>query len=427
MPKETIIIVGGGIAGLIAANELAHHYHIILIEANNRLGGRIYSCKEKNFSTVIEAGSEFIHGKLKETLHLLKQAGIEYVPVKGKMYRKEKGGWKEQEDIIEGWDELLKGMKKVKEDMTMYDFLQQYFGAPEKADLRRHAIAFTEGFDVADIKKVSVRSLYDEWSHESDEPYRIPLGYGALINYLEAECEKKGCRIITGEPVKQIDWETNTVTVYTASEKKFDANNAIITVPISILQKTLAKASINFTPPLDDYVNAAGQIGYGDVIKVLLQFKEAIWKKDTGFILSDEIFPTWWTQLPNPVPLLTGWMGGNKAQRMGDETDEELLEKAILSVSNIFNLTVNDIRKKLLAGKVFNWKKNEWSLGAYSYPMPGSVQAREVLNASVNNTIYFTGEGLYDGESPGTVEAAIVHAKETAAKLLKKNKIDNPG
>lgn len=419
MNKETVIIVGAGIAGLIAARELADHYHIILIEANDRPGGRIYSYKEKIFSTIIEGGSEFIHGQLKETLHLLKQAAIEYVPVKGRMYRKEKGDWREQYDMMEGWNELLQRMKNVKEDMTMYDFLHEFYGDAEKADIRRHAIAFAEGFDVANIKKVSVRSLYNEWSHEEGLTYRIPLGYGALINYLVTECEKKDCRIITDEPVKQIDWETNAVTVYTVSEKKFNGNKVIVSVPVSVLQKALAIASINFTPPLDDYVKAAKQIGYGAVIKVVLQFKEALWKKDTGFIISDEIFPTWWTQLPDLVPLLTGWAGGSKAEGLSIETDDELLEKALLSLSNIFNLPVNDIREKLLAAKVFNWQKNEWSLGGYSYSTPESGGAKKLLNTPVNNTVYFAGEALYDGESPGTVEAAIVHAKETTAKLLK--------
>jgi monoamine oxidase len=50
--------------------------------------------------------------------------------------------------------------------------------------------------------------------------------------------------------------------------------------------------------------------------------------------------------------------------------------------------------------------------------MPETTAAKELLNTPVSHTIFFTGEGLYEGPSPGTVEAAIVHAKETAAKLL---------
>jgi monoamine oxidase len=112
----------------------------------------------------------------------------------------------------------------------------------------------------------------------------------------------------------------------------------LLLFPSAFCKKPLDKASINFTPPIDDYVNAAKQIGYGTVIKVILQFKEAFWKKDTGFILSDEIIPTWWTQLPSPLPILTGWSGGSKAERLGDEGNDELLKKPLLSLANIFSL-----------------------------------------------------------------------------------------
>jgi monoamine oxidase len=418
--KETVIIVGGGIAGLVAAKELADDYTVILIEASHRLGGRIHSTREENFSTGIEGGSEFIHGNLKETLFLLKQANIDYVPVSGNMYRKEKGKLIAQYELIEGWDEFLDNMKKVKKDISLNDFLQQYYAGEENADIRRHATGYAEGFDIADIKKVSVKSLYAEWSHEDDVNYRIPRGYGSLVNFLTGECEKKGCRVITGEIVKQIDWERNAVTVYTSGEKKFFGEKVIVTMPVSILQKSVSYASVNFTPPLDDYVKAFQQIGYGFVIKIILEFKKVFWQNDAGFILSDEIFPTWWTQLPDTAPLLTGWAGGSKAERLSDETDEELLQKALFSLANIFNMSVDKIKENLLASKVFNWQKNEWSLGAYSYSLPTSAIAKELLNTPVENTIFFAGEALSNCLSPGTVEAAVTQAKETVIRVLKK-------
>jgi len=419
MKKETIIIVGGGIAGLVAARKLTDHYKIILLEADSRLGGRIHSWADEYFSRTVEAGSEFIHGKLTHTLQLLKRAGIEYVPVGGEISRKEKGKWKQQYEIIEGWDKLLRKMKRINHDMTMEAFLNEYYGDEKYSDLRRQAKAYAEGFDVADIKKVSTKSLYNEWSHESDENFRIPPGYQSLINFLSSECKKEGCEIITGEIIKQIDWETNSVNVYTANNKKYHGEKVIVTVPVSILQRSLSKASINFTPPVDDYIDAAKQIGFGSVIRIVLEFKETIWKENTGFVISDEVIPTWWTQLPDPVPLLTGWVGGTKADLLSAETDEELLQKALLSLANIFEMPVENIKEKLSAAKIFNWQKNDFALGGYSYLMPGSPPAIELLNTPIVNTVFFCGEALYEGNSPGTVEAAIINAKQTATKILK--------
>jgi monoamine oxidase len=419
MDKQTVIIVGGGAAGLMAARELAGHYHIIVLEARPQLGGRIRSQSIPGSSRVIEAGAEFIHGRLPLTMQLAEQAGIGYVPVEGKMYRKEKGQWKEQEEMIEGWDKLLRQMKHIKQDMTMYDFLHRYYGTDQYADLRRHATAYAEGFDVADIKKVSVHSLYKEWSEEEqDENFRIPAGYAALIGFLQEECEKKGCRIITNRTVKQVDWEANEVTVYTLQEK-YQAQKVIITIPVSVLCRAASKVSINFTPPLDNYIAAAGEVGVGAVIKVVLQFHQPFWKEDTGFVFSDEAVSTWWTQLPDTSPVLTGWVGGPRAAQLSDQDEEEILEKALFSLSAIFDRSVKELKENLQEAAVFNWQQEEEALGAYSYAMPGTAEARQLLNTPVANTIFFAGEGYYEGPSPGTVEAALVSGQQAAAKVLK--------
>lgn len=416
MPKQTLIIIGGGIAGLMAARELADRFTVTILESRSRTGGRIHTLPVENASFVIEAGAEFVHGHLPETMQLLKEAGIEPVQVQGKMYRKEKGKWIEQDEMIEEWDELVKKMKSLESDMTMYDFLQRYFAADKYSDLRRHVTAFTEGFDIADVKKVSVLSLYKEWSGEEGENFRIPGGYGKLVNFLQQECERKGCKILTNQTVKQVDWEHDGITAYTMNQK-YEAQKAIITIPLSVLKTTALPASINFTPPLDDYIKAADEIGMGTVTKVIFLFRQRFWPEDAGFIFSDEVFPTWWTQLPNDAPMLTGWAGGTKAQQFSGLREEELLEKALHSLAAIFDKPVNELKENLQQSHVFNWQQEQSSLGAYSYDMPGSDLARKVLNFPVAGNIYFAGEALYDGSSPGTVEAALVSGKKVSERI----------
>lgn len=417
--NDPIIIVGAGISGLTLASLLAGKHDILILEGADRIGGRIHTIKQESFEQSIEAGAEFIHGHQKETIRLLKEAGISYEAVEGEMYRKEKKETKEEETFIEGWDQLLKRMKSISQDMTLHDFLQEYFGEDQYADLRKQAIAYAEGFDVADSKKVSVMSLYKEWSREEDVNFRITAGYSALIDYLANRCKEKGCRIITNDPVKQIDWENNNVTVYTASEKKYYGAKVIVTVSVRLLQTANSKASINFSPPLDKQVKAVQQIGFGNVIKLILQFKENFWGINTGFIISDEEVPTWWTQLPHTNNLLAGWIGGGRAECMKMFNGNELLEKGLYSLAHIFDLPVEQVKENLQTSRIFNWEDNEFTLGAYSYDTPWSAKARKLLNTPVNDTIYFCGEALYNGPSPGTVEAAIVHAIETAKRVSK--------
>ena len=68
-------MIGAGAAGLMAAYELSkHNKKVIVLEAGERLGGRIFTYQSDEFSMPVELGAEFIHGKLPLTLDLLKQA-----------------------------------------------------------------------------------------------------------------------------------------------------------------------------------------------------------------------------------------------------------------------------------------------------------------------------------------------------------------
>jgi len=41
MKKETVVVIGAGIAGLLAAKELAASFNVVILEALSRFGGRI--------------------------------------------------------------------------------------------------------------------------------------------------------------------------------------------------------------------------------------------------------------------------------------------------------------------------------------------------------------------------------------------------
>src|SRR5678815_4282420 len=146
---EKIIIAGGGVAGLFAARELSRQgYDITILEATERLGGRIHTIRNALFTQPVEKGVEFIHGNLPLTIKLLKEARIEYKPVRGNMIRVVDGDWKTQDDFTLGWDELIEKMNSVRQDMTMDEFLQQNFSHEKYNDLRTSVLRFANGFDL---------------------------------------------------------------------------------------------------------------------------------------------------------------------------------------------------------------------------------------------------------------------------------------
>jgi len=418
MEREHVIIIGAGASGLMAASEISGKCSVTILETNNEPGGRIRTMPMKSGNGIVEPGAEFVHGDTPISTRLVNEAGLKLIKLEGKMLRKQAKEWIEEEDMIEGWDELVEKMKGQRKDTTMDDFIQKNFAGDKYAELRRHIKAFVQGFDVADTAEVSVQALYKEWSNESDQ-LRIATGYRPLIRHLEKKCMENGCTMLMSKTVKQIDWQENDVTVYTANGEKFNGNKVIITVPVGVLKDLNGKAAINLSPPVDEYIGAARKIGYGTVIKVILELREQIWKNKTGFIFSDEMIPTWWTQFPVNNNLITGWAGGPVAARLSQHTDDELLEIAVISLSNIFELAPDDMRNIIRYSYVFNWSNYDESLGAYSFPTPDSVSARELLNTPLSGTVYFAGEGLYDGAYSGTVEAALSSGAKTAATLLK--------
>ncbi|SFW67696.1 flavin monoamine oxidase family protein [Chitinophaga sancti] len=397
--QKEIIIIGAGAAGLIAAKELSAQYKVTVLEARPEAGGRT-TTQYPAPGVHIETGAEFIHGELPITLSLLKEAGIPYHPINGEMYLSENGELKQEEAWIEDWDQLLDHMSKAPETSTMLQLLDQYYPADQFAALRNHVQGYVQGYDLAPLDKVSVKYLYDEWTLEQGTNYRIENGYTSLINYLS-----KGINLITNQTVQSITWAKDQVTL-TTQDRSYTANKVLITVPVNILQNE----SIQFSPSLPAYTAAARQIGWGTVIKFNLLFKQAFWKRDIGFVLSDETVPVWWTQSADSL-ILTGWLGGPDAEGL----QKDLLEKALSSLANIFNIP--NISDLLDQSFIHNWSTAQAIHGGYSYGMPFSEQAKAVLTTPVADTIYFAGEALYTGDSPGTVEAALHNGKEMARKI----------
>ena len=59
-----VLVLGAGVAGLAAAQELSQAgLRVIVIEARDRLGGRIFTQHVPGHPLPIELGAEFIHGR----------------------------------------------------------------------------------------------------------------------------------------------------------------------------------------------------------------------------------------------------------------------------------------------------------------------------------------------------------------------------
>lgn len=418
--QADVIVIGAGAAGLMAAAELAAaEKKVVVLEAKEQAGGRICTVADDAFEQPVEGGAEFVHGALPLTQQLLQKAGLKAVASGGDIWRSEKGKFKKQEDFIEEYDALMAALKSLEHDVTVTNFLQAHFSLPRHRQLHQTLKSYVEGYYAGDMERASAFALREELEGAEDEDKRIVGGYVGLIHYLQQQCKAAGVQFYFGTHVTTIQWQKGEVTVTAESGQQYKAQKVIVTVSVGMLQQE----KIAFEPAIKNKTAATQQLGFGGVVKVLLQLKEPFWKKDFGmekmaFLFSGEQIPTWWTQHPQQSNLLTGWCAGPAAVALKEETDEALFEKAVTSLANCFALSVAAIKEKTSAWKVFNWPADKYTGGGYSYLTVESKQAIKELTTPVESTLYFAGEGLHFGMEIGTVEAALQSGKSVVQKVL---------
>src|SRR5437773_2290409 len=68
-----VAVIGAGAAGLAAADRLAAGgLSVVVVEARDRVGGRIHTLRPSGSPAPVEAGAEFIHGPASETWNLVR-------------------------------------------------------------------------------------------------------------------------------------------------------------------------------------------------------------------------------------------------------------------------------------------------------------------------------------------------------------------
>jgi monoamine oxidase len=430
METSDVLIIGAGSAGLMAAYKLSQRdKKVTVLEARNRTGGRIHTINNVDFFKHAELGAEFVHGNLPVTLGLLKEANIPVEIAGGRMARFANGNFVESDTFIEGWDQLIGKLDELKDNKSIGEFLDEEFGGDQYKNLRESVTRYVAGYDTADIYKASALALREEWTNEDDDAQqRVHEGYCSMIKYMADECKKSGNHIYLNSVAKRVDWSKGAITVLTADGETYQAKQLIIAMPLGVLQADAdEKGAIKFEPPIPAHLDAINKLGFGAIIKFLLEFDESFWltdavKSKTGqdmkgvtFLISDQEVPTWWTQLHSH--LLTGWLGGPVAEKKKNDTADELLQQALQSLSNIFKLNPDDLKNKLVAWNIANWTVDPFTLGSYAYDTLEAPAARDVLMQPVENTIFFAGEYLYEGPAMGTVEAALTSGVEVAERI----------
>ncbi|RDC65181.1 flavin monoamine oxidase family protein [Adhaeribacter pallidiroseus] len=429
-----VLIIGAGAAGLMAARELTKQgLQVTVLEARNRLGGRVYTQQPDNFSIPVEAGAEFVHGDLPLTQALFQEAPVALHLLDGKNYQVLRGVLKESEEFIPDFEELLTRLEKLEQDLPFVEFLKKYLPEEEYRELREGVTRFAEGYDAADINRASTFALRTEWQTDgAANSYHPAGGYSQIIELLAHQVQAAGGTILTTTPVQEITWQPHHVQVKTTTGATYLAYKVLITVPLGVLQANAEEeGSIRFSPELPHRQKALAALGFGAVIKILLEFKSPFWEEKTenaavkqkmpelAFLFTDaSAIAAWWTQLPNQTPVLTGWIAGTEAEKRRQSSANNLIAEALETLAFLFTTTTAFLQEQLVASQVYNWAADPFARGAYAYATVNGAVAQQTLRMPEANTLYFAGEAFYEGPAIGTVEAALVSGTEAASYII---------
>jgi monoamine oxidase len=437
-----VIVIGAGVAGLAAACKLGRAgIAVHIVEARDRVGGRVFTHLNPGGDCPIELGAEFIHGKPPEILDLLRKTKTEITEVQG-------DAWCADEDRLSPcgfWDEvdqILQKMDDSKPDESFAAFLDRCCRSPEtKAQVRakQRAQSYVSGFNAADPALVGVHWLVKEMQAEEKieggRAFRCHNGYRDLLDIFQQEIKNYNITVHTETVVQQVYWNAGSVKVKVRdqkSESTLEARRVLITLPVSLLKAPIGQPCVvQFTPELpSDKKAALDKLEMGKVIRVTLRFRERFWDSikpagargslsNMSFLFGqDDWFPTWWTANPAKSPIITGWAPFRCAERFSGKTPSFVVEHSLQTLSALLRMSQSELQNILEDAHFHDWQTDPFSLGAYSYGKVGANEAQQVLTEPIQDIIYFAGEATDTTGNNGTVHGAIASGYRAAKQIL---------
>jgi len=415
-PPDTkaVLVVGAGMAGLSAARSLTvAGWPVRLIEARDRIGGRVYT--NRDWGVPLEMGASWIHGTTDNPLtELANKAGAQLVPT-------DYYGWAKL-----AVDPRLPPLRYDPE--TWRKFVERARGRVDGGSLGAAVDAAANGAglsgaDRAQLDFYLATEIEDEYAANADQlsantfdhgDYAggdqdvITSGYDALPRLLA-----DGLQIELKTPVTAVVRRDSSVVVR-AGNRSFEGPAAIVTVPLGVLKS----GAIAFDPPLPDgHLRAVKALGFGVLSKSFFRFSRRTWNVESAFYLFIGTEPGVWSQwftLPSAAgPIVLAFNAGDRGRWTESSSPADLMTSALPIARRLFGDDVFpvDVRTS-------NWTVDPYALGTYSFHAPGSgLDDRRRLQEPIDDRLYLAGEAV-GVNNPSTVTGAVVSGRYAAGQLM---------
>ncbi|HET7199396.1 MAG TPA: FAD-dependent oxidoreductase, partial [Burkholderiales bacterium] len=174
-PSVDAVVIGAGVAGLAAARALQDAgVDFIVLEARERIGGRIFTARDAELPVGVELGAEFVHGSAPELHEIVRAARLTLCDIEGERWQSRSGALRPLGEAF--WSELEAVMSRLpdraRDDRSFQEFLKKRPGGKRLANARRLALQWVEGFHAADPSLISAVALAEGGSPGDDQRER---------------------------------------------------------------------------------------------------------------------------------------------------------------------------------------------------------------------------------------------------------------
>lgn len=387
-----VVIIGAGAAGLAAAAECARlGRSYVVVEARDRLGGRVYT--DSSLGAPFDAGALFLHwGERNPWREEATRLGVSLVDEPPGAFR------------VVNRDEAPSNAAAPPR-RSQYRSLAALLDGPAVEDVSVAEIARRAGLlDAAsgltrmalgeEPDRVSARDYARLWSGDD---LIAPEGFGRLVSaYGRGLDVRMNCAAIG------VNWDGRGVAIQTAQGLARGAA-AIVTLPVGVLKS----GAVAFRPGLPvETLRALDGLDMGVLAKIALAFDgdKLGMEGPTDVILREGgaliDFDCW----AFGRPLVVGYVGGEAARAMNRLGSNGAVAAAL---DGFVSAVGGEARRHFIGGRFYGWADDPLAQGSYSHASPGHASARASLAAPVGGRLFFAGEatGGEGGDFGGAMTA----------------------